>query len=435
MAVADFISGAVGVKNHLVPGIQQTNPELQPGLPSADDSDALHEWGSFLFHELGDSRCGHFWSHGRVAAVNGEIGACDEGSMAGAQERNRLRHFLRLADASQQMERSADSVGLLLVAVGHFIHQTAPSPARRNRIDANLVRSQIHGFIARELQYRRFGHGIEPAPRLRHLGADAAEVDHGAATALHHVWFHRLQHHDAAHDINVVAVQPIFARRIEGVVHVNARQVNQEIDATELCHSLIHAGGDLGIVCQVGFYELHILTECAGNCLSIFVIDIGDHYLCALTMKSVHYGGTDHGRASGHDGNFPFESFHACLPVKKLVLAEESYHAKERVTRAVRFALQVAFSRDEAATCLENLTHHLYLGTWHKAFGAGETVPGSKLDAQNCDRRRRSVWAAVGIGTATEPLRSHGCFQPDTGADLKRPGHFQPVHVSRFFAE
>src|SRR5207245_4179102 len=82
-----------------------------------------------------------------------------------------------------------------------------------------------------------------------------------------------------------------------------------------------------------------------------------------------------------------------------------------------------------------NLTHHLYLGTWHKAFGAGETVPGSKLDAENCDRRRRSVWAAVGIGTATEQLRSHGCFQPDTGADLKRPGHFQPVHVSRFFAE
>src|SRR5207253_2459578 len=168
----------------------------------------------------GDSRCGHFWSHGRVAAVNGEISACDEGSMAGAQERNRLGHFLRLADASQQMERSADSVGLLLVAVGHFIHQTAPSPARRNRIDANLVRSQIHGFIARELQYRRFGHGIEPAPRLRHLGADAAEVDHGAATALHHVWFHRLQHHDAAHDINVVAVQPVFARRIESVVHI-----------------------------------------------------------------------------------------------------------------------------------------------------------------------------------------------------------------------
>src|SRR5436305_1046982 len=113
-----------------------------------------------------------------------------------------------------------------------------------------------------------------PAPRLRHLGADAAEVDHGAATALHHVWFHRLQHHDAAHDINVVAVQPVFARRIESVVHINARQVNQNIDATELCHRFIHAGGDLGIVCQVSLHELDVLTERTGNCLSIFVVDV-----------------------------------------------------------------------------------------------------------------------------------------------------------------
>src|SRR5207247_10032446 len=149
----------------------------------------------------------------------------------------------------------------------------------------------------------------EPAPRLRHLGADAAEVDHGAATPLHHVRLHCLQHHDATHDIDVVAVQPVFARRIESVIHGNARQVNQEIDAAELCHRLIQAGGDLGIVCQVGFYELHILTACAGHCLSIFVIDICDHYLCALTMKSAHYGSTDHGRASGRDSNLPREAF------------------------------------------------------------------------------------------------------------------------------
>src|SRR5207244_7241657 len=112
MAVADFISGAVGVKNHLVPGIQQANPELQPGLASADDGDALHEWRSFLFHELGDSRCGHFGSHGRVTAVYGEISSCDERRVAGAQASNRLRHYLRIADNAQQTERYADTVGL-----------------------------------------------------------------------------------------------------------------------------------------------------------------------------------------------------------------------------------------------------------------------------------------------------------------------------------
>src|SRR5207249_11817935 len=106
--------------------------------------------------------------------------------------------------------------------------------------------------------------------------------------------------------------------------------------------------------------------------------------------------------------------------VKKLVLAEESYHAKERVTRAVRFALQVAFSRDEAATCLENLTHHLYLGTWHKAFGAGETVPGSKLDAENCDRRRRSVWLAVGLGPLPEQHQGTVVSKRATEPNLRR---------------
>ncbi|PYI58085.1 MAG: hypothetical protein DMC60_13940, partial [Verrucomicrobia bacterium] len=33
--------------------------------------------------------------------------------------------------------------------------------------------------------------------------------------------------------------------------------------------------------------------------------------------------------------------------------------------------------RNQPLFAAGNLTHHLYLGTWHKAFGAGETFPGA----------------------------------------------------------
>src|SRR5262249_8809124 len=94
----------------------------------------------------------------------------------------------------------------LLVAVGQFVHHAGPDPARGTGVDAYPVSRQIHSFITRELQDRRLSYGVKPASGLRHLGADAAKVDHGPATPLHHVWLRRLQHHDASHDVDVVAV-------------------------------------------------------------------------------------------------------------------------------------------------------------------------------------------------------------------------------------
>src|SRR5215471_11793315 len=136
------MAGALGIKRDFIAGLEQTQSELQAGLAGTDDRNTLHESGSFLFHELGDGRCGHLGSHGRIAAINGKIGSGDEGSMAGAEKHNRLSYFLRLANPAKKMEWSADAVGLFLVAMGDFVHKAAPGPAGRNGIDADLVCSQ-----------------------------------------------------------------------------------------------------------------------------------------------------------------------------------------------------------------------------------------------------------------------------------------------------
>src|SRR5438552_1537885 len=184
--------------------------------------------GLSLFHQLRDCGSGHLGAHGGVATIHSKIGSRDKGSVSRTTEQDCLRYFLRLADAPQQMERTTDFIGFGLVPVGEFVHETAPCPARRDGVDTNFVSGQIHSFVACELNNSCLGYRVEPASGLRYLGADAAEVHHRATASFDHVWMHRLQHHHAADDIDVVTVQPIFACCLECIVNVDAGQIHKK---------------------------------------------------------------------------------------------------------------------------------------------------------------------------------------------------------------
>src|SRR5690349_18311915 len=249
--------------------------------------------------------------------------------MAGAEEQDGLRHFIRLADSPQQMEGASDAVGFGFVAVGDVVHQAAPGPTGRDGVDANFVAGQVHGFVAGKLKNGRFRNRIEPAARLRHLGADAAEVDHGPAAALDHVRARRLQHHHAAHHVNVVAVEPVLARGIESVVYVNASQVDQKIHAAESGNGSFHAGGDLGVVGEIGFQEQHVFAQLPGHGLAALLIDVGDHNLGAFALKSAHHGGANQSGAAGDDAYLALDAFHAVLRAPCRFEEGKPYHGTE----------------------------------------------------------------------------------------------------------
>src|SRR5712692_484513 len=154
--------------------------------------------------------------------------------MIGAEKQDGFSHFFGFADPSQQVERTTHAISFYLVVPGQFLDHARPSPAWGNGVDAYFVSGQVHGFVSRELQHRRLGYGIQPSASLRHLRADAAKINHGAAASFHHVGLNGFQHHDPTDDVDVVTVEPILARCIQSIVDVNASQVNQEVDATEL---------------------------------------------------------------------------------------------------------------------------------------------------------------------------------------------------------
>ena len=95
---------------------------------------------------------------------------------------------------------------------------------------------------------------------MRYFRTDAAEVYDRTTAVFDHVGFDGLQHHHAADDVDVVTVEPVLAGRIQRVVDVNARQVDEEIDTTKLRYGTVYAGGNLGIIRQVSFNKQHILV-------------------------------------------------------------------------------------------------------------------------------------------------------------------------------
>ena len=93
---------------------------------------------------------------------------------------------------------------------------------------------------------------------MRYLRADAAEIHYRTTAVFDHVRFDSLQHHHAADDVDVVTVQPVLATRIQRVVNVNAGQVDEKIDPAKLRHRAVHAGGNLGIIRQIGLNKHYI---------------------------------------------------------------------------------------------------------------------------------------------------------------------------------
>ncbi len=126
---------------------------------------------------------------------------------------------------------------------------------------------------------------------------------------------HGLQHGDRARHVDVERRQPVGARRLEAVVHIGARQVDQEVHAAVPRGRLRHAGPHLGVVGDVGAHEAHAGAERIGQRLAVVGIDVGDDDLTPAACSAHHAGAYQCG-ATGDDGALAFESLEhdACSP-------------------------------------------------------------------------------------------------------------------------
>jgi hypothetical protein len=110
----------------------------------------------------------------------------------------------------------------------------------------------------------------------------------------------RLEHHHAAHDVDVVAREPVLVRRGEALVDVGAREVDQGLQRAEL-----GSGGDAGLAVlvagDVGAHEARAIAQLVGDALPSLFIDIGDHDAVAGALEGAHDSGTDDGRPTGDD--------------------------------------------------------------------------------------------------------------------------------------
>ena len=84
LAVADVVRRAVRHDGDLVAVLDEAEGELEAGLAASDDQDLATQITSF--HEFRDGGHGLFRAHCGVAAVDGVVGAGDEGRVVAAQE-------------------------------------------------------------------------------------------------------------------------------------------------------------------------------------------------------------------------------------------------------------------------------------------------------------------------------------------------------------
>ena len=151
----------------------------------------------------------------------------------------------------QQMERRGDPVGLGAVVVGQLLHDVAPRPARRDRVDPDAVRREVERLVARQLQDRGLGNRIDPAPDLGDAGGDRAEIDDGALV-LGEMRPRRLHQHHRADDVDVERLQPVGARRLRAVVEIGAGDIDQIVEAAGRFDRRRHQRGDVGVAGDVG---------------------------------------------------------------------------------------------------------------------------------------------------------------------------------------
>src|SRR5258707_11283181 len=123
--------------------------------------------------------------------------------IVGAEEEHGAGDLLGVADAAERMILGGDTVRLGPVVPGEARDGGRPGPARRYRVDTDLVGGELHRLVAGDLQDGGLARRVEGAAALALLASDAAEIDDGAAAAPAHLRHDLPAEDGAAHHIEI----------------------------------------------------------------------------------------------------------------------------------------------------------------------------------------------------------------------------------------
>jgi hypothetical protein len=198
------------------------------------------------------------------------------------------------------------------VAAAELVHDPRPGPAGGDRVDADPIGGEIHRLAAGELEDRSLGYGVEPATRLGDLRADRGEVDDCAAGSPQ-VLPSGLQHHHVADDVDVVALEPIVARRVEPLIDINARKVDQEVDRAIRRDRFGYACVAGFVVAQVGGDKAHLIAELSREPRSTLRVNVSDHHLRSGLCEGTDNCLADDRRPTGDNRGLAFEASHESI--------------------------------------------------------------------------------------------------------------------------
>ncbi|ENN85762.1 hypothetical protein RHSP_03455 [Rhizobium freirei PRF 81] len=211
------------------------------------------------------------------------------------------------------MEILGDIIGLAARILRQLHHDIAPCPARRDGIDTDAFRREIHGLVAGELQDRRLGNGIDPTPGLGDARRNGAEIDDGPLV-LRQMRPGRLHQSNGAENVDVEGLEPVGAGGFCAVVEIGASDVDKKIQSSSRLHGLMDERLDFIVTGDVGLDETNILAAALRCRLAGFAVNIGDDNRNAIVSQYLGNAFADQRCAAGHNRSLAFQSTHGHSP-------------------------------------------------------------------------------------------------------------------------
>lgn len=236
--------------------------------------------------------------------------AVDIGRGVAGQKQRRRRQLFHAAPAPR---RRAVDQPVVEGGVGHQRRrQLGFEVSRRDAVDRDAMRRQLHGHRTREHLQRAFAGGVGRGAVAAELAHHRAGVDDAALAARHHAARHRTAEVERAVDVGVHHCVPI------GVGHLGQRLaprhagvVDQHMDRPDLGLDRLHRGVDSRRIGDVEGAVMH-LQALAGQHRGGFLQTPGvariEHHRGASLPEAARNGQPDAGGRTGHESHTAVET-------------------------------------------------------------------------------------------------------------------------------